>query len=81
VPPSTTEPRYESIIAEQEAKRAAAHDTNIGNLASMEAPFSFYYRDREAAAAKEAAAAAARDPNRFQVGLQPCTCCQWDTCC
>ena len=37
----------------------------------MEQPFSFHYRDKEAAAAKEAARRAARDPNRFQVSGRP----------
>lgn len=36
-------------------------------LASHECPFSFYERDKEAAAAKTARRAAAKDPNRFQV--------------
>lgn len=36
-------------------------------LAAKECPFSFYERDKEAAAAKTARRAALKDPNRFQV--------------
>jgi hypothetical protein len=58
---------YEAIIADQEAKRHESHSRNQELLTQMEQPFSFHYRDQEAAAAKEAARRAARDPNRFQV--------------
>lgn len=34
----------------------------------VEKPFSFQERDEEAQVMKEAVAAAAKDPNRFQVG-------------
>lgn len=34
----------------------------------LEKPFSFQLRDEETQALKEAIAAAAKDPNRFQVG-------------
>lgn len=68
VPPSTRQPHYQAILADQAAKRAASHERCAALLAARAAPFSFHKREAAAAAAAKAAAvAAARDPNRFQV--------------
>lgn len=45
----------------------AGHDVNMSLLCESERPFSFYEREKERAAAREAARRAAKDPDRFQV--------------
>ncbi|KXZ49884.1 hypothetical protein GPECTOR_19g335 [Gonium pectorale] len=59
VPSAVLEPRYERMLMEKEA-----------STSMMEKPFSFYYRDQERQAQREALARAAKDPNRFQTNFR-----------
>ncbi|CAG9459990.1 unnamed protein product [Pedinophyceae sp. YPF-701] len=66
LPASTTEPRFEAIMVEQEVKRATQHQRSLAKACGIAKPFAFEEREREREAARAAAIAAARDPNRFQ---------------
>ncbi|GMH35407.1 hypothetical protein BSKO_03275 [Bryopsis sp. KO-2023] len=63
IPKSTSEPRFETMMAGQEFKRKMNHDHSMKVLSELEKPFSFYQRDREAALRKKKLK---NDPNRFQ---------------
>jgi hypothetical protein len=65
VPPAVTQPRYQQLLEEQEARRRESHARNTALLASMQRPFTFHLR--RAAPALPAAAGVA-----LLVYLAPC---------
>eukprot|EP00803_Ostreobium_quekettii_P010555 evm.model.scf_376EXC.5 EVM.evm.TU.scf_376EXC.5 scf_376EXC:50420-62632(+) len=65
IPKSTREPRFENILWEQDFRRRTNHDAAVEVLNQMQAPFSFYERDK--LAAQERSRRMRKDPKRFQV--------------
>ncbi|CAL8468814.1 g8355 [Coccomyxa elongata] len=61
LPRSTSEPRYARILEQQAERLQAYHEHSRQVLSQLEAPFSFYQRDKERAAALAAAVAAAAE--------------------
>ncbi|BDA43202.1 hypothetical protein COCOBI_04-2140 [Coccomyxa sp. Obi] len=61
LPRSTSEPRYARILEQQAERLRAYHEHSRQVLSQLEAPFSFYQRDKERAAAAAAAVAAAAE--------------------
>ncbi|CAD7700186.1 unnamed protein product, partial [Ostreobium quekettii] len=65
IPKSTREPRFENILWQQDFRRRTNHDAAVEVLNQMQAPFSFYERDK--LAAQERSRRMRKDPKRFQV--------------
>ncbi|GFR46503.1 hypothetical protein Agub_g8083 [Astrephomene gubernaculifera] len=68
VPDAVVEPRYEHMLVKAEVKRQLSHQQHMDSVLGQ--PFSFYYRDQEMQAEREALARAAKDPNRFRMPFQ-----------